>query len=67
MPIIIGDVKLYTVPEVAELLQLEEPTIRAMLRRGQLKGKKVANRWHVAEEWLQELFMEPSSPAAKEA
>jgi len=41
-------------------------TARAMLGDGRLKGKKFAGRWHVAEEWLQELFLEPDSPSVEE-
>lgn len=67
MPITIGDMKLYTVPEVSKLLQLEERTTRAMLKDGRLKGKKFAGRWHVSEAWLQELFREPDAPSAEES
>jgi len=56
MSIQVGDMKLYAVEEVAEMLSVGEPTIRRYLRQGQLKGKKLAKRWYVSEEALKEYF-----------
>jgi len=56
MSIQLGDMKLYDVEEVAEILSVGEPTIRRYLRQGKLKGKKLAKRWYVSEENLKDYF-----------
>ena len=56
MSIQVGDMKLYEVEELAEMLNVGEPTIRRYLREGRLKGKKLAKRWYVSEEALKEYF-----------
>ena len=56
MSIQVGDMKLYDVEEVAEMLSVGEPTIRRYLRQGKLKGKKLAKRWYVSEEALKDYF-----------
>ena len=56
MSIQVGDMKLYDVEEVAEMLDVGEPTIRRYLRQGKLRGKKLAKRWYVSEENLKDYF-----------
>ena len=56
MSIQVGDMKLYDVEEVAEMLDVGSPTIRRYLREGKLKGKKLAKRWYVSEENLKDYF-----------
>ena len=56
MSIQVGDMKLYEVEELAEMLNVGEPTIRRYLREGRLKGKKLAKRWYVSEEALKDYF-----------
>ena len=56
MSIQVGDMKLYDVEEVAEMLSVGEPTIRRYLRQGRLKGKKLAKRWYVSEEAIKDYF-----------
>lgn len=56
MSIQVGDMKLYAVEEVAEMLNVGEPTIRRYLREGRLKGKKLAKRWYVSEEAIKDYF-----------
>lgn len=56
MSIQVGDMKLYAVEEVAEILGVGLPTIRKYLREGRLKGTKPAKRWYVSEEALKEYF-----------
>lgn len=67
MSIQVGDMKLYAVEEVAEMLNVGEPTIRRYLRQGKLKGKKLAKRWYVSEESLKDYFLQPeASPVQQE-
>lgn len=56
MSIQVGDMTLYEVEELAEMLGVGAPTIRRYLREGRLKGRKLAKRWYVSEENLKEYF-----------
>ena len=56
MSIQVGDMKLYDVEELSEMLDVGLPTIRRYLREGKLKGKKLAKRWYVSEENLKDYF-----------
>lgn len=56
MSIQVGDMKLYEVEELAEILGVGLPTIRKYLREGRLKGTKPAKRWYVSEEALKDYF-----------
>ena len=56
MSIQVGDMKLYEVEELAEILGVGLPTIRKYLREGRLKGTKPAKRWYVSAEALKEYF-----------
>jgi excisionase family DNA binding protein len=68
MSIQVGDMKLYDVEELAEMLNVGTPTIRKYLREGRLKGTKPAKRWYVSEEALKEYFQpEPSEVQLEEA
>ena len=50
--------KVYTVKQVADLLQVREYTVAEYLRQGKLKGFKVGNRWRIKEEDLKEFVEE---------
>ena len=52
MPLIVNDIKLYDVKEVAEMLKSTEATIRVYFREGTLKGRKINGKWRVSEENL---------------
>ena len=68
MSIQVGDMKLYDVEELAEMLNVGTPTIRRYLREGKLRGKKMAKRWHVSEDSIKEYFLpEPSEVQLEEA
>jgi len=56
MPKDIGELRLYTVKEVAEKLGFLEKTIRKMLREGELQGKKLGRKWFITEKFLKEFF-----------
>ncbi len=56
MPIQMGDLKLYPVEELAELLHIQETTVRKMLREGRIPGRKLAKRWYVSEDSLRAYF-----------
>ena len=52
MPLIVNDIKLYDVKEVAEMLKSTEATIRVYFREGTLKGRKINGKWRVSEDNL---------------
>lgn len=61
MSIQVGNMKLYDVEELAEMLGVGLPTIRRYLRERKLNGKKLAKRWYVSEENLKEYFLQPEA------
>lgn len=61
MPIEVGDLKLYDVKELASLLDIQERTIRKLLREGRLKARKLARKWYVSEDSLKEYFSQQES------
>lgn len=56
MPIQMGDLKLYTVEELSEMLSIKETTVRKILRSKKIAGKKLAKRWYVSEEAIKAYF-----------
>lgn len=48
--------KLYTVKEIADMLQLHEGTIRRWFITGKIKGVKVGKLWYMKESDLKELI-----------
>jgi|AntDeeMinimDraft_4_1070355.scaffolds.fasta_scaffold01930_5 excisionase family DNA binding protein len=54
----VGDIELYTVKELAKLLDFQETTVRKMLREGTLKGKKLGKKWFITDKAIQDYFME---------
>ena len=56
MPHQIGDKKFYSVPELAQKLNVTTATIRNYLKQGKLKGKKVMGKWFISDEDLFEIF-----------
>ncbi len=59
MPKKIGSLTLYSVDDLHELLGMSKMTIRAYLREGKLKGKKLGVHWYVTEEAIRNYFDEP--------
>lgn len=54
----VGKVTLFTVEELAEILGVQERTIREYLREGKLHGRKLANRWYITDEAIADYFRE---------
>lgn len=59
MPRKVGDLKLFSVDDLHEMLGISKMTIRAYLREGKLKGRKMGVKWFVTEESLRRYFNEP--------
>lgn len=60
MPKQIGDLTLYSVEDLHRQLGLSKMTIRAYLREGKIRGRKLGVQWYVTEEALREYFNEPA-------
>ncbi|MFH5832117.1 helix-turn-helix domain-containing protein [Halalkalibaculum sp. DA384] len=67
MPKEIGSLTLYSVDDLHEKLGLSKMTIRAYLREGKIRARKLGVQWYVTEEALREYFDEPrvDPPAQK--
>ncbi|MDX1636971.1 MAG: helix-turn-helix domain-containing protein [Balneolaceae bacterium] len=59
MPKQIGSLTLYSVDDLHEKLGLSKMTIRAYLREGKIRARKLGVQWYVTEEALREYFDEP--------
>lgn len=61
MPKQIGNLTLYSVDDLHEQLGLSKMTIRAYLREGKIRARKLGVKWYVTEEALREYFDAPSN------
>lgn len=64
MPKQVGNLTLYSVDDLHEQLGLSKMTIRAYLREGKIRARKLGVKWYVTEEALREYFDEPSGGAS---
>lgn len=62
MPKQIGDLTLYPVEELAQLLDIKPTTVRKILREGRLSGRKLAKKWYVSEDSLKAYFLQEEPP-----
>ena len=56
MPATIESVTLYSVPELAHMLNVTTFSIRNYIKQGYLKGQKLTGRWFVSEEEVMDFF-----------
>jgi excisionase family DNA binding protein len=56
MPIKLGEIKLYSVQELAKSLDVTTVTLRAYIKQGKLKARKMGGKWYVSEESLKSYF-----------
>lgn len=52
----IGSLTLYSVDDLHEQLGISKMTLRAYLREGRLKGRKLGVQWYVTEEAIRDYF-----------
>ena len=50
------DLKIYTLVEVAEMLQVTRRTLYNYIKDGRLKGNKVIGKWIITEEQLRDFI-----------
>ncbi|TVR31127.1 MAG: DNA-binding protein [Balneolaceae bacterium] len=65
MPRKIGSLTLYSIDDLHEMLGVSKMTLRAYLREGRLKGRKLGVQWYVTEEAIREYFNEPDQDRSK--
>ncbi len=65
MPKQLGNLTLFSVDDLHEQLGLSKMTIRAYLRDGKIRARKLGVQWYVTEEALREYFDEPTSRPSK--
>jgi excisionase family DNA binding protein len=51
-----NNLRVYTINDVAEFLQMSPRTIYNFIRNGQLKGIKFGNKWRFTEEQIKDLI-----------
>lgn len=56
MPKKIGDIVLYSIDDLHEHLGISKLTLRAYLREGKIKGRKLGVGWYVTEDALRNYF-----------
>lgn len=61
MPKQVGNLTLYSVDDLHKQLGLSKMTIRAYLREGKIRARKLGVKWYVTEEALREYFNESSA------
>jgi hypothetical protein len=59
MPRKVGNLTLYSVDDLHEMLGISKLTLRAYLREGKLKGRKLGVSWFVTEDSIREYFEQP--------
>ncbi|MEX0593507.1 MAG: helix-turn-helix domain-containing protein [Balneolaceae bacterium] len=52
----VGDLTLYSIDDLHELLGVSKVTLRMYLREGKLRGRKLGVKWFVTEEALRDYF-----------
>lgn len=55
-PIVFDGMKVYTIPDLIELLHLTKWTLRTHIRAGRLKAKKIGRSYYITEDALKEFF-----------
>jgi len=56
-----AEIKLYTLPEVANIVRLSRRTLYTHLKSGELKAVKIGGTWRVTEESLNEFINRESN------
>lgn len=64
MPKQVGNLTLYSVDDLHEQLGLSKMTIRAYLREGKIRARKLGVQWYVTEEALRDYFAEPAKSSS---
>lgn len=63
MPKKIGNITLYSIDDLHEMLGISKMTLRTYLREGRIRGRKLGVSWFVTEAAIREYFDEPQAPS----
>jgi len=63
MPVQLGTLVLYNVEEFSAKFGLHPVTVRALIRKGRIHGRKMGNRWYVSEDAFRDYFRDAPTPA----
>lgn len=66
MPRRVGNLTLYSIDDLHEMLGISKMTLRAYLRDGKLRGRKLGVSWFVTESAIQDYFEEPQTPLSNQ-
>ena len=58
LPKVVGELRLYSVEELSDLLDVNQRSIRQWLRDGRIQGQKLGVKWYVSEDMLKKYFNE---------
>ncbi len=64
MPRKIGELTLYSVDDLHEMLGVSKLTLRSYIRNGRIRGRKLGVSWYVTEDAIREYFEQPQEPPA---
>jgi predicted site-specific integrase-resolvase len=67
MPRKIGELTLYSVDDLHEMLGVSKLTLRSYIRNGKIKGRKLGVSWYVTEKAIRDYFEQPQEPATTSA
>jgi len=59
MPITLGELRLYTIKEISEKLNVTQRTLRTYIKTGRLKAQKFGSSTYISEDALREYFNPP--------
>jgi excisionase family DNA binding protein len=57
MPVIIGNVKVYTIEELSKVLDVNIRTLRTYIKNGKIKGVKMGRKVYIAEKFLEDFLL----------
>jgi putative molybdopterin biosynthesis protein len=60
----IESIKFFTVQETADLLRVTPQTVRAYIKQGKLKGKRIGRPILISEENIREFLTTPEDPTS---
>lgn len=56
----IGEITLYTIKELSEIMEISVPTLRNYVKQGKIISRKIGNSYFITEESLKN-FLQPNS------
>lgn len=65
MPKKIGDLTLFSIDDLHEMLGISKMTLRAYLREGKIRARKLGVSWFVTEDAIREYFEESRAPGPR--